>query len=258
MAGAFDGMCGVVTGGSSGIGRASALRLARDGASVAIGSTDGAAGQVVVSEIEALGGKAIHVETDVTDPGQVERLIDAAEAAVGRVRFLFACAGVGSSGTAETTSVDEWRRVINVNLTGSFLLAKFGIPALFRAGGGAILLTGSDLGQVGATNSVAYCASKGGVTNLTRALALDCAPLGIRVNCIAPGSTRTPMLDRWFDGSPDPDAELAGLAERIPLGRPADPGEIAELAAVLLSDASSYMTGAVIPVDGGVTAWYGL
>jgi NAD(P)-dependent dehydrogenase (short-subunit alcohol dehydrogenase family) len=148
--------------------------------------------------------------------------------------------------------------VIDVNLTGSFHLAKYGIPALQRGGGGAILLTGSDIGLVGATNSVAYCAAKGGVVNLTRALALDCAPLGIRVNCIAPGSTETPMLKRWFDTAEDPAAEMSSLLDRIPLRRPARPEEIADVALGLLSDATSYMTGSIVSVDGGVTAWYGI
>lgn len=252
------GWRGVVTGGSSGIGRATALELATRGAVVAVSSTDEVNGKTVVAELESLGGQGIFVPADVTQPDQVERLIQEAEATLGPLRFLFASAGVGGAGTAETTSVEEWRHVLDINLTGTFFLAKYGIPALARAGGGSILLTGSDLGLVGAKNSVAYCASKGGVANLARALALDCASLGIRVNCIAPGSTQTPMLDHWFDESPDPAREMAELRARIPLGRPARAEEIAKVAVELLSDSFSYVTGAVVSVDGGVTAWYGI
>jgi NAD(P)-dependent dehydrogenase (short-subunit alcohol dehydrogenase family) len=258
MAGTFHGWSGVVTGGSSGIGRATALELATRGAVVAVASNDDADGNAVVAELEGRGGQGIFLPVDVTDPNQVERLIQQAEARVGPLRFLCASAGVAGAGTAETTSIEDWRHVLDVNLTGAFLLAKYGIPALERAGGGSILLMGSDLGVVGAKNSVAYCASKGGVINLARALALDCAPLGIRVNCIAPGSTQTSMLDHWFDESADPAGEMADLRARIPLGRPARAEEIAKAAVGLLSDSFSYMTGAVVSVDGGVTAWYGI
>jgi NAD(P)-dependent dehydrogenase (short-subunit alcohol dehydrogenase family) len=254
----FSGQTGVITGGSSGIGRAAALMLAARGADLAVASTDETSGHAVVEEIKRLGQRGLFVRADVSEPSDVRILIEKAEETLGPLRFLYASAGIGATGTAETTTPEQWRRVIDVNLTGSFLLAKFGIAALRRAGGGSILLTGSDLGLVGATQSVAYCAAKGGVVNLTRALALDCARLGIRVNCIAPGSTQTPMLEHWFDKSPDPAAEMSELRARIPLGRPAEPEEIAEIAVAILSDTSSYMTGSVVSVDGGVTAWYGI
>jgi NAD(P)-dependent dehydrogenase (short-subunit alcohol dehydrogenase family) len=250
---------GVITGGSSGIGRAVALQSAATGADLVIAADDERSGETTAEQIrDESGRRCAFVRTDVADPDEVEALIARGEAFLGSVRFLVAAAGIAGSGTAEETSPQAWRHVIDVNLSGSFFLAKYGIPALRRAGGGAIVLMGSDIGIVGARRSVGYCASKGGVINLTRALALDCAAFGIRVNCVAPGSTRTPMLEHWFDGVDDPNAALAELRRLIPLGREARPEEIAQVVLNVLSDSSSYMTGSVVSVDGGVTAWYGI
>lgn len=229
------------------------------GADLVLAADDEQSGETTAEDVRRETGRGCaFVRTDVANPAEVEALIERAESVLGSVRFLFAAAGIGSLGTAEETSPAAWRRVIDVNLSGSFFLAKYGIPALRRAGGGAIVLTGSDIGIVGARGAVGYCASKGGVVNLTRALAIDCAPLGIRVNCIAPGSTQTPMLEHWFEGMNDPDAALVELRQHIPLGREARPEEIAEVVLTLLSDSSSYMTGSIVSVDGGVTAWYGI
>src|SRR6266498_2477886 len=129
-------------------------------------------------------------------------VVTGAEEAYGAVHVLYASAGVMPTGTAPETSEADWRLAIEVNLGGAFRLAKFGIPALRRAGGGAIVLTASELGLVGASQAAAYCAAKGGVVNLTRALAIDCGPLGIRVNCLCPGPIETPMLRGWFDAAP--------------------------------------------------------
>lgn len=250
---------GVITGGTSGIGRAVALQAASKGADVVIGADDDRAGAGIVERIRTeTGRRATFVRTDVARPDDVEALIEKAEAEHGSIRFLVAAAGIAGLGTAAETSAEQWRRVIDVNLSGSFFLAKYGIPALSRAGGGAMVLIGSDIGIVGARGAVAYCASKGGVINLTRALALDSAPLGVRVNCVAPGSTRTPMLEHWFDRAEDPGAALAELRRHIPLGREAQPDEIAGIVVTLLSETSSYMTGSIVSVDGGVTAWYGI
>ena len=162
------------------------------------------------------------------------------------------------TGTAPETSEDAWRLAIDVNLGGAFRLAKFGIPALVRAGGGSIVLTASELGLVGASNAAAYCASKGGVVNLTRAMAIDCGPLGIRVNCLCPGPIETPMLREWFEEASDPAEAERVQTEPVLLGRIGRPHEIADAAVHLASDASSYMTGSMMVVDGGATAWYGL
>jgi NAD(P)-dependent dehydrogenase (short-subunit alcohol dehydrogenase family) len=248
----------VITGATSGLGRAGALRFAEEGAKVVAASRRDAEGAEVVRAIEAAGGQALFVKCDVANPGDVEHLIASAEARFGFANILYHSAGVMPTGTAPETSNEDWHLAINVNLGGAFLLAKFGIPALQRAGGGSIVLTASELGLVGARQAAAYCAAKGGVVNLTRALAVDCAPVGIRVNCLCPGPIDTPMLRTWFDAAPDPAAAERTQTGPIPLGRIGRPAEIADAAVHLASDASSYMTGSIMVVDGGATAWYGL
>jgi NAD(P)-dependent dehydrogenase (short-subunit alcohol dehydrogenase family) len=248
----------VITGASSGLGRAGAIRFAAEGARVVVSSNRDDQGKQVVGQIEERGGKAVFVHCDVTRAGDVEALIAAAEETYGAVHVLYASAGVMPTGTAPETSEEDWRLAIEVNLGGAFRLAKFGIPALHRAGGGSIILTASELGLVGASRAAAYCAAKGGVVNLTRALAIDCGPLGIRVNCLCPGPIETPMLRDWLNAAPDPaEAERIQTAPVL-LGRIGRPEEIVEAALHLASDASSYATGSVTVVDGGATAWYGL
>jgi NAD(P)-dependent dehydrogenase (short-subunit alcohol dehydrogenase family) len=248
----------VITGATSGLGWAGAVRFAEEGAKVVAASRRDAEGAELVRTIEASGGQAVFVKCDVASPADVERLIAGAEERFGVVNVLYGSAGVMPTGTAPETSEDEWRLAIDVNLGGSFWLAKFGIPALQRAGGGSIILTASELGLVGARQMAAYCAAKGGVVNLTRALAVDCGHLGIRVNCLCPGPIDTPMLRGWFDAAPDRGAAEHTQTEPVPLGRVGEPGEIADAAVHLASDASSYMTGSMMVVDGGATAWYGL
>lgn len=257
-AGRLAGKVAVITGASSGLGRAGAIRFAAEGARVVVSSNREDEGKQVVREIEEQGGMAIFVFCDVTRSDDVEALIATAERTWGAVHVLYASAGVMMTGTAPETSEDDWRLAIEVNLGGPFRLAKFGIPTLQRAGGGSIILTASELGLVGASSSAAYCAAKGGVVNLTRALAVDCGPLGIRVNCLCPGPIETPMLRDWFNAADDPaEAERAQITP-VPLGRIGLPDEIADAALHLASDASSYATGSVTVVDGGATAWYGL
>lgn len=256
--GRLQGKVAVITGASSGLGRAGAIRFAAEGARVVASSNQQDEGKQVVRQIEDQGGAAIFVHCDVTSPDDVQALIAAAEQTYGAVHVLYASAGVMPTGTAPATSEDDWRLAIEVNLGGAFRLAKFGIPALQRAGGGSIILTASELGLVGASRSAAYCAAKGGVVNLTRALAIDCGPLGIRVNCLCPGPIETPMLRDWLNAAPDPAEAERVQTTPVLLGRIGRPEEIAEAALHLASDASSYATGSVTVVDGGATAWYGL
>jgi 2-keto-3-deoxy-L-fuconate dehydrogenase len=256
--GRLAGKVVVITGGSSGIGEATARRFAQEGASVAITSTDTDAGVRVADAIREGGGRARFHHADVRDSARVAELIREVEAEAGRIDVLYGNAGVLAGGTVESTSEEAWNEVIGVNLTGQFLLAKHGVPALARAGGGSLLFTASELGLVGASETVAYCAAKGGLINMMRALAIDCAPQGIRVNCVAPGPVRTRLLEGFFAQAPDPEA----LAERqrgpILLKRFAEPDEIARAALFLASDDSSYITGSVLVVDGGATSWYGM
>lgn len=252
------GKVAVITGATSGLGRAGAVRFAAEGAKVVAGSRREAEGKEVVDEIERAGGEALFVACDVTRSDDVRDLIAAAEERFGSVNVLYASAGVMHAASAPDTSEEVWRQTIDVNLGGTFRLAKFGIPALGRAGGGSIVLTASELGLVGTSRAVAYCASKGGVVNLTRALAIDCAPLGIRVNAVCPGPIETPMLRDWFNEEPDPAKAEQAQIDPILLKRIGRPDEIADAVVHLASDASSYMTGTTLVVDGGATAWYGL
>lgn len=247
----------IITGGTSGIGRAGAIRFAREGAKVVVGSRDQASGDALVRELDAQGLPIMFERTDVAQADDAERLVDAAVTRHGRLDILWSNAGIQEVGTAPETTEEVWQRVIGVNLTGHFHMAKFAIPAIARAGGGSIVFTASELGTVGAAASVAYCAAKGGIINMVRAMAIDCAPLGIRVNSLCPGAVQTPMLERWFLDSPDPDLPRK-QAEPIPLGRFGRPEEIASAAVFLASDESSYMTGAIQLVDGGVTTGYGI
>lgn len=252
------GKVAVITGGTSGIGASVASRFVAEGSSVMIGAPPGAEADQAISSLRRSGGDVEFVATDVRLPTDVDRLVGKAEQRFGHVDIAYASAGVLVTGSAAATSDEMWRRVIDVNLAGSFFLARSVIPAMHRSGGGTIVLTASELGLVGARETVAYCAAKGGVINMTRALAIDCAAEGIRVNCLAPGPVDTPMLRGWYASTPDPAATEAAQENPILLGRVAVPDEIAAAALFLASEDSSFMTGSILVVDGGATAWYGM
>lgn len=254
----LDDKVAIVTGASSGIGAAIAKGFALAGASVVAAARRRVEGETVVSAIRASGGTAEFVPTDMTVPGDVERLITEAERRFGRVDVLVSNAGITRTGTAPDTSLELWREVIDTNLAGPFYLAKYGIPALRRAGGGAMVVIASELGLVGARETVAYCAAKGGLINMVRAISLDAAPEGIRVNALCPGPIDTPMLREWLDAAEDPDALAKTQLQPIPLGRWGRPEEIADMALVLASDSGSFMSGSIVVADGGATSWYGL
>jgi NAD(P)-dependent dehydrogenase (short-subunit alcohol dehydrogenase family) len=236
-----------VTGAARGIGKAVAQRLSADGARVAIVDVDGATD--AAAEISGLG-----LEADVADEHAIATAFARATSEFGGLDIVVANAAVqlhGDDNRADRLDLPVWRRTLDVNLTGAFLTVKHGARALLAAGGGAIVCVGSPAGHYGiAPGLAAYSASKAGVFGLVRVAAIDYAGAGIRVNGVFPGITETPMNRWWMD-----DAEAAAqTAARIPLGRPAQPMEIASVVAFLASDEASYATGAVWTVDGGLTA----
>lgn len=248
----FSGKVAIVTGAASGIGRASARLFAAHGAQVVVADIDDAGGEETAKLIQADGGDAVFVHTDVSDPAAVEQMVATAVATYGRLDFAHNNAGIAGAGQPiPDYPLDEWYRGIDVMLTGVFLGMRFEIPAILEAGGGAIVNTASGAGLIGFPGMAAYVAAKHGVIGLTKTAALEFGSQGVRINAICPGTARSRMVDEWLQGDPD---NLAQVAALHPIGRIAEPEEIAEAAIWLCSDAASFMCGAAIPVDGGYTA----
>ena len=244
----------LITGGTSGIGEATALLFACEGAKVAISGRNEERGNAVADLILKGGGQAIFIQTDVSKADDCRRAVDESVRAFGRLDILFNNAGIFFAHTALDCSEEEWDLQIDVNLKGTFLMSKFALPGMIAQGSGVIINNSSGWGLVGGDAAVAYCASKGGVVLLTKAMAIDHGRQGIRVNCICPGDVDTPMLpeDARLRGL-NWEKYLAGCANR-PMGRIGTPDEIAKAALFLASDDSSFMTGAALVVDGGGTA----
>ncbi len=241
----------IVTGGAGGIGRAAALAFADEGARVAVVDLDAEGAAAVADAIVAAGGDAIALTADVSIDTDVRGVVDETVAAFGGIDVVFNNAGIVRRATAIDTTVEEWDRVFGVNVRSIFLMAKFAVPVMADDGGGSMINTGSGWGLTGGANALSYCASKGAVVNMTRALAIDHGPQGIRVNSVNPGDTNTGMLrDEARQLSSDEAAFLAESADR-PLGRMGEPEEIAAAVVWLASDASSYVTGSALVVDGG-------
>jgi NAD(P)-dependent dehydrogenase (short-subunit alcohol dehydrogenase family) len=249
------GKAAIVTGAGTGIGRAIALALAREGAKVAVAGRRREKLEEVAQAIRRAGGEALVTVCDVSSEADSQRTVKDAEEAFGHVNVLVNNAGALSVSTVESVSVEEWDRLMATNLKGPFLMSRAVLPAMRQAGGGAIVNVGSVLGLVAMKDRAAYCASKGGVTMLTKAMALDHALEKIRVNCICPAIVETDLIRELFskseEGRRSRDARLAML----PLGKFGKPDDIAELAVFLASEESSWMTGTAIPVDGGLTAY---
>ena len=250
----LSGKMAFITGGGTGIGRACALLFAREGAKVAVAARRREKLDAVAQEIIAEGHDALAVECDVTKKASVEEAVRAAEERFGGLNVIVNNAGTMHIGSAAETSDEDWSRVIAANLTGTFMVSRAGVAALRRAGGGSIINIGSYLGLVGLKQRAAYCASKGGVTLLTKAMALDHAAEKIRVNCICPALVETEMALGAMQRMPDPAAYRKLRESQIPLGRAGRPEEVAQLAVFLASDESAWMTGNAIALDGGTTA----
>ncbi|MBK6288809.1 MAG: SDR family oxidoreductase [Gammaproteobacteria bacterium] len=246
----FNDRVAVVTGGASGLGRATAHRLADEGARVAVLDRDAIAGEAAAAEIRAAGGTASFYAIDVTRWASIEPAIATLSAELGTPAVLVNCAGIGNFVRSELETQENWERTIAVNLTGTFLMCRSVLPAMLAAGRGSIVNVASNSGLLGQPYTAAYCASKGGIINLTRALAVEYRARGVRVNAIAPGGMQTPMLSAWElpEG-----AQIEEFAQGTsPIGY-AEPAEIAGLIAFVASDEGRYMIGQIVGIDGGIT-----
>lgn len=252
MAGLVAGKVALVTGASSGIGRATALAFAREGAKVVVADVTVEGGEETVALIKKAGGEAIFVKTDVSKAAEVEALVNKAVATYGRLDCAHNNAGIaGNSKTVVDDTEDNWDRILAINLKGVWWCMKYEIAQMLKQGGGAIVNTASDAGLIGVRRGGAYVASKHGVVGLTKTAALEYAKAGIRVNCVCPGPIDTPML-QGIGGRNQQVMEKMAAAQ--PGGRLGKPEEIAEAAVWLCSDAASFITGLPMPVDGGYMA----
>jgi NAD(P)-dependent dehydrogenase (short-subunit alcohol dehydrogenase family) len=252
MAGVVAGKVALVTGASSGIGRATALAFAREGAKVVVADVTVEGGEETVAQVKKAGGEAIFVKTDVSKAVEVEALVAKAVATYGRLDCAHNNAGIaGNAKTIVDDTEDNWDRILAINLKGVWLCMKYEIAHMLKQGGGAIVNTASGAGLIGVRRGGAYVASKHGVVGLTKTAALEYAKAGIRVNCVCPGPIDTPML-QGIGGSNQVVIERMVAAQ--PGGRLGKPAEIAEAAVWLCSDAASFITGLPMPVDGGYTA----
>ena len=242
----------IITGGKSGIGFATALRFAIEGAKVVIADINNTDQEV--QKIKQCGYEASFVQVDISNENQVNTLIEKTFRHYGCLDIVVNNAGIELAKKITDTTEAEWDRLMNVNLKGVFLCSKAAIPAMRRGGGGVIVNVASELGIVGGSEIAAYSASKGGVVQLTKSMAIDHASDGIRVNCICPGPVSTPLLESIINSSSNPEEERRHVVEKTLLKRLAQPEEIANVIAFLASVEASYMTGSVIVVDGGWTA----
>lgn len=253
MTGRVEARVALITGGSSGIGRATALAFAREGAKVVVADYVVEGGERTVKMIKDAGGQAVFVKADVSRAKEVEAMVKKTVETYGRLDCAFNNAGVeGKIANTAECSEENWDRTIAINLTGVWLCMKYEIPEMLKQGGGSIVNTASVAGLVGFVGLPAYNASKGGVVQLTRTAALEYAKSGIRVNAVCPGVIRTPMVERLLDGSNQ--YNEATLTAGEPIGRMGKPEEIAEAVVWLCSDAASFVTGLPMAVDGGWVA----
>ena len=253
MPGELKGKVGLITGGGSGIGRATALAFARAGAKVAIADMDAAGGQETAKQLAAAGSKALFVEADVSRPADAARMVADTVKRFGRLDCAFNNAGIGGGMLAATADYEEeaWDRVIAVNLKGVFLCMKSELKAMLAQGGGAIVNNASVAGLIGSRVGCAYTASKHGVIGLTRAAAIEYAPAGIRVNAVCPSWIETPLTERAVGNIPEMKAQIIA---RQPTGRLGTVDEVAAAVVWLCSDAASFITAHPLPVDGGFVA----
>ena len=235
----------IVTGGASGIGEFTVREMLKQGAKIVIADFNDAGGQKLADE---LGANVSFIHVDVSKEEQVEAMVKHAVDTFGKVDILFSNAGIGSIGSTHELTLEEWNKTISINLSGVFLCAKYALKEMVKQGSGSIVNCASILGHVGQAATASYTAAKGGVVNMTRALALEYASQGIRVNAVCPGYIKTPLLDQLDDEM------LQHLVSLHPLGRLGESHEVANAVVFLASDEASFITGANLLVDGGYTA----
>src|SRR4051812_4437925 len=249
-----SGRITLVTGGASGLGEGLANRFASDRDRVVVADIDESRGRQVVDNLVATGLRADVATVDVTSEGQVAAMFDALVERHGRLDALVCSAAVETRSSLVDCTDDEWQRVLDVNVKGPFLCCKHGIPALARSGGGWVVLLGSVLGAIGSPGYAAYCASKGALANLAKQAAIEHAPDGVRVNVVSPSATDTGLFARVAARSDDPERMLQMVAANTPMQRLGTAAEVAATVAFLCSDGAGFISGAVIPLDGGMAA----
>jgi len=243
----------IITGAGSGIGRATAILFGSEGAMVVVADILSDAGKATVDAITAAGGDATLACVDVTVAEEAKRMVDVALKTYGGLDVIFNNAGVVIAGSVTDSDEASWNKTFDVNIKGVMLGCKYAIPEIAKRGGGVVINTSSINGLVASVEIASYAASKGAVLMLTKQMALDYAPQNVRVNCVCPSDVNTPMIRGFINSSPDPAATEERLLRRVPLGRLAEPEDIAKAVLFLAGDDATFITGVALPVDGGVT-----
>ena len=262
MSGRLEGKVAIITGAGSGLGEASAIRFAAEGAAIVCADMDLASAESTVAAIESAGGRGLAIRVDVTSPEDNEAMAAAALETYGRIDALYANAGIAAVGAVGTTTIEVWDRAIAVMLTGVWLSDRAVIPAMEAQGGGSIINQASIGGLIGVNGIAPYAAAKAGVIGLTRQGAVEYAPKQIRFNAVCPGTVVTPLVTKTYEdrassgssGGMTQEEALAAMQAKYPMGKTGTPDDIANMALFLASDESQWITGAVFPVDGGYTA----